>query len=337
MKVKEIVEARRNPESNSDRLSGHRQAVQYLINNDLVNNPNIGISMTEEPKLGLNPLSEYSTPLGVYFYPADYYVKTVTQERWGNLPGKKLPFQHDTPYIQIFSYSGDQLDISDVSDDEYNRMMDEMAYWFKPYMVEMVEKKSEHEARVKSNGGRLWYTMYYLTTNEKSEMSPHVNWNNLIRSFGYTSVIDRGKGIIHPNEPTQGFVVDPTVIKRLEQIQKSYQSPKAKHKPLADLLKNAIEFGDPVPKSAIAGIARDPTAAYLYAVRILRKRFEQGEAAIASHPKAALNYAKVIIGGPWPQGEAAIAQDPASAIDYARNVLHDPDPTTWASRYQQAR
>lgn len=337
MKVNEIVEARKNPELNADRLSGHRQALRYLIDNNLVNNPNIGISMTEVPKLGINPLSEYDTPLGIYFYPVDYYVRIVTKERWGNIPGKKLPFQHNTPYIQIFSYNGDQLDISNVSDEEYNRIMGELTDWFTPHMVEIAEKISESEARVKSNGGRLWHIMYYLTIHDKSKWSPHVNWNNLIRALGYTSVIDRGKGIIHPNEPTQGFVADPTVITRLEQIQKSYKNPKGKHTPLADLVKNAIEFGDPLPKSAIAGIARDPTAAYLYAVRILKKRFEAGEDAIASNTNTALNYAKIIIRGPWPQGESAIAQDPSSAMDYARNVLHDSDPTTWASRYQQSR
>ena len=34
-----------------------------------------GVTLTQLPKLGVNPQSKYNTPLAICFYPADYYLK----------------------------------------------------------------------------------------------------------------------------------------------------------------------------------------------------------------------------------------------------------------------
>ena len=64
-----IYEARSNPGQNA-KLSGHPAAVKFLQGKDL---NRYGVSMTSIPKLGINPGSNYNTPVGIYFYPAEFY------------------------------------------------------------------------------------------------------------------------------------------------------------------------------------------------------------------------------------------------------------------------
>jgi hypothetical protein len=55
--------------------------------------------MTDLPKVGVNPGSTYNTPLGIYFYPADYYV--VVRGR--------VPFQADANYINILQLTTNKI------------------------------------------------------------------------------------------------------------------------------------------------------------------------------------------------------------------------------------
>ena len=90
-----LDEARRNPDKNK-KLAGHAGAVQFLqgLGKDITD---YGVSMTTLPKLGINPGSKYNTPVGIYFYPADYYLRRKAGSGKG-----KLDFQDDAQYIQIF-------------------------------------------------------------------------------------------------------------------------------------------------------------------------------------------------------------------------------------------
>jgi hypothetical protein len=64
-----------------------------------------------------------------------------------------------------------------------------------------------------------------------------------------------------------------------------------------------------------------PYDAYWYAIRVLKGRFPEGEAAIATVPAPAYGYARDVIGGRFPEGEAAIATHPDYAYFYAEDVL----------------
>ena len=52
-----------------------------------------------------------------------------------------------------------------------------------------------------------------------------------------------------------------------------------------------------------------PLSALNYAIRILKGRFPEGEAAIVTYPWQALIYAKDVIGGRWPEAEEVIAKE----------------------------
>jgi hypothetical protein len=58
-------------------------------------------SFTDLPKLGINPQSEYDTPIGVYAYPIGY-----TYRKFTDTSGKfGVPFAADSSYIHIFQFS----------------------------------------------------------------------------------------------------------------------------------------------------------------------------------------------------------------------------------------
>ena len=92
-----VGEARSNPEQNVKAESGMKELEDIA---KTIDDPeNWAISMTSEPKLGINPqvgISE-DTPKGVYFYPLNYVLGMIKSRR-------PLPWGNDYPYIQLFQY-----------------------------------------------------------------------------------------------------------------------------------------------------------------------------------------------------------------------------------------
>ena len=94
MKYQDLFELRRNPEINK-KIAGYQEAIKFLESipdNEL---RYYGISMTMLPKLGVNPGSSHdTTPLGVYFYPARYYMQLLKS-------GDEVPYMNNAKYINI--------------------------------------------------------------------------------------------------------------------------------------------------------------------------------------------------------------------------------------------
>ena len=66
---------------------------------------------------------------------------------------------------------------------------------------------------------------------------------------------------------------------------------------------------------------KDPEMAYRYALKFIKGRWPEGEAAIATSPQWANKYAHQIVHGRWPEGEAAIAKDTDQAMWYVMGIL----------------
>lgn len=231
-----LSELRRNPAQN-EKLSGHLAAVKFLKGKDL---KNYGVSMTSLPKLGINPGSDYNTPLGIYFYPADYYMKI----KGGDKP-TKLPFVDDAAYIQIFELLGNIEDIDNLDVSKYNSYVSKL-YANIDKVAKLIGQSENNthkkmanalmsagtQSNVKTYGGQLWYVMYMLSRLEEVDPDGYsadgkrgaaaprssVIWNSLLRILGLSGVIDNGEGIIHQNEPYAGVIADPRSIKHLETI-----------------------------------------------------------------------------------------------------------------------
>mgnify|MGYP000662284274 CR=1 FL=1 len=178
MRAKEftIIEARRNPDQNP-RAQGHRAALEFLkglesrhyrTGRQEFNTYWYGVSMTNLPKLGVNPGSQYNTPVGIYFYPAGYYMNLKDRN-------KELDFQDSAPYIQILKLRGNFEDIDDMTEAVF------LAYVKKLHaqagkigtllglsekqtqdLLTKIVSQSSDEANVNTHGGHFWNVLYSL-------------------------------------------------------------------------------------------------------------------------------------------------------------------------------
>ena len=237
------TEARRNPEQNPRQVSGHKGAVDFLVNSSVDINQ-IGISMTSINKIGVNPRSTYNTPNGVYFYPGEYYLDRKDQ----NVP-RKLPFVDDAPYIQIFQFPEPILFLDDYTNANYRRDLEKLKTAldnipglldkFKRKVggsmfstdtkdftafIEYLDQSKLTEGRVSSPGGNIWFVTWKLSQWLRDVIgSKAANiWNWILRTvLGYNTVLDFGDGIIYPDEPTQGVVLNTSGIRLLKSFENS--------------------------------------------------------------------------------------------------------------------
>jgi hypothetical protein len=199
-----VGEARSNPEQNVKSESGMKELM--AIANTISDPENWAISMTSEAKLGINPqvgISE-DTPKGIYFYPLDYAVDLARR-------GKKLPWGNDYPYIQLFQYdrSGEMTKETSVDPEKLKQALLQ-------YCPEDVIQQAIDEPEY--DGTPYWFIYDCLSRLGQGDETNIVRWNKVLRDLGFTSVFDPGAGWIAYNEPTQGVVLDPRIIKQHKTI-----------------------------------------------------------------------------------------------------------------------
>lgn len=237
---------------------GHPAALAFLAGKDL---SRYAVTMTSLPKVGVNPRSKYNTPVGIYFYPAEYYVETLHN-------GESLPFQHGANYINIIELTtNDIMYLDDETEQNFERIVrrllrlkigsnnDDQEQYEKT--VRYYAKQADSDAKVKTPGGKIWFLLYqvsrsigelYHQRTRSSFYDPKtyqgytppprqaLAWNWLIRQMGYKVMIDPGTSVIHENEPNQGVIIDPAgtfrVVKRIYNI----SDPELKDKELLAFL-----------------------------------------------------------------------------------------------------
>ena len=185
----DILEARRNPELNP-KIGPYTQLKKYA------DDPSIFISFTEIDKIGINPQSDYNTPLGIYTYPLqaawknykvdkvweynrkqlDYYdqesSRIIRMER--NVISEAFPFATQNPYIQVVQAKKPLTDLQDFSkrdlDDAIeqisriikntntseNRKKQDAIQLFEDFFVENIEDGTTN-ALVNTPGGLFWW------------------------------------------------------------------------------------------------------------------------------------------------------------------------------------
>ena len=204
-----VEEARTNPDQNTKPESGMKELAS--IAKTISDPENWAISMTSEPKLGINPqvgISE-DTPKGIYFYPLNY---ALDKTRYG-----KLPWGNDYPYIQLFQYdrSGEMTKDTQV---DPAKLKQALLKYCPEEVIQQVIDEPEYD-------GTPYWTIYdCLSRLGKSDETNIVRWNKVLRDLGFTSVFDNGAGWIAYNEPTQGVVLDPRIIKQHKTITNKQKS-----------------------------------------------------------------------------------------------------------------
>ena len=205
-----VDEARTNPDQNVRYDSGMKELA--AVAKTITDPKNWAISMTAEPKLGINPqvgISE-DTPKGIYFYPLGYAVDIASR-------GKKLPWGDNLPYIQLFQYDR-SAEMTKETTVDITKLKQAVGKYCSEEIMQQAINEPEYD------GTPYWFIYDCLSRLGKSDETNIVRWNKVLRELGFTSVFDDGHGWIAYNEPTQGVVLDPRIIKQLKTISNKKQS-----------------------------------------------------------------------------------------------------------------
>jgi len=199
----ELAEARTNPDQNTKPESGMKEL--QTVAKTISDPENWAISMTSEPKLGINPqvgISE-DTPKGIYFYPLNY---ALDKTRYG-----KLPWGDNYPYIQLFQYDRSH-EMTKQTKVDPTKLKQALSKYCSDELIQQTLDEPEYD-------GTPYWTIYdCLSRLGKGDETNVVRWNKVLRDLGFTSVYDNGDGWIAYNEPTQGVVLDPRIIKQHKTI-----------------------------------------------------------------------------------------------------------------------
>lgn len=289
MRYNEFTEARKNPELNP-KTSINAVIQDYLNQAEKLPGTSISnlfVSFTKLPKLGINPKSEYSTPNGIYAYPADYIVSRTNQTQTMN----KLPFAGASPWANIFRVNPNAniivlQNVTKAMLENYierikKELLPELGIEDNRYGFGKMLRDVEMES---SSKGQILWAIIGRVGQSMSENEP-VGMNAAYRRLGIDGVIDLGAGIIHSAEPTQAVFFKGTsdVIELLDRVANKYSpdlmsTRKDFGQKYAELSKTTINYINSVVKNyspqeaarRIANLAHSDISYLLYSPKNIR-------------------------------------------------------------------
>lgn len=215
MRAKEfIIEARRNPELNP-KVQGSSAVYDILSKIPKDQLRQYGVSFNNILKLGVNPDPSYdTTPLGVYFYPADYYLGLLEFN-------SDVPYRYEANYIHIIHLTTNRIvDFSDAPAE----IIQKIHQICKKYQDSDIGQ--EYEDII--NPGIKAYSLLYnvaILSGSYSDSGIVSKFNSLLRTVGVDVVVDHGEGYIHESEPYQGVVLNPRAFRTIKTINNDLVAP----------------------------------------------------------------------------------------------------------------
>jgi len=238
-----ITEKRKNPKQNP------KTSINDIIINAFHNAPSLDnldevncfVSFTSVDKLGINPKSEWDTPIGIYAYPASFVINQTNTDTAMDY----LPFAGDQAFVNIFQANGNIINLKTLSNQDLVVYYQKIADYFTknanmPWKdaVDIVEhyiNQSDRKAKFDSYaGGRLWYvTMKVaqeLSTSRSNDQgtNTHIVWNHLFRYIGIDGAYDPGIGIIHTSERNQAVFFSKDAITNIKRYNNKYSPDSVK-------------------------------------------------------------------------------------------------------------
>jgi len=197
------------------------------------------LSFTALKKLGLNPSTQWATPLGIYAYPlGDEWFKGAWAKSLAGANGEKggIPFATEQPYIQLFrakasrnvvvvGKSGNAIENDALVAKATRELMQTM-----PDAVERAREVIDMRGwNMQGDMRRLWLLTMFIAMEEvqgrgkmvralKSDNQHIVRWSKMLMDLGIDGVEDRGSGIIHPNEPHQAVFFRLSDVQQIDMI-----------------------------------------------------------------------------------------------------------------------
>lgn len=210
-------------------------------------------------KVGVNPETDYNTPVGVYTYP----LNPTTYNRWFHPDGDRPPFAARRPWMYVLEAPESQtLHVredgssgyaeedfyrfaADITKGETDMVRDTIRGWSSladniaqddlemikgdpeairdTSFIELVEISS----RIQTPFGKLWN--FTRTVAREGGNGPST-WTHLLREYLYDDVIvDHGSTLIHNNEPIQAVFLDPSVYETVDVVPNAWDHRALQH------------------------------------------------------------------------------------------------------------
>jgi len=178
-------------------------------------------------KIGINPRSEFTTPLGIYAYP-------LTDKFYREALENKIPFASEEPYAICFHAVNPAkiLVMKHYKEENLKRDIQKLKILF-PGVAEkkLAYLANEEEYQdAKTSSEKLWVMAkffagmamdeyeadsFYNHSNDKKTIrfNPHPrNWRRILVQLGYEGVQDDGMAVIHNSEPSQAVFFSANAI-----------------------------------------------------------------------------------------------------------------------------
>lgn len=213
MRIIDIVsEARRNPDHSSQKATRINTLDKLKEYTD--GNKEYFVTFSDLPRTGINPQSEFKTPIGIYCYPLSEF-RDLVHEATETVD--IFPYAADRPFMYILEEKNKPLqEIEEYNEDDWGKDKEKLSKLIdKP--TEYIEAMLEDEIEEWKDGSpitKLWRFTRFLSKGDKQ----HIKWNKILRELGYSGFIDRDKSIIHDNEPIQAFFLSSKHFDVVEKI-----------------------------------------------------------------------------------------------------------------------
>jgi hypothetical protein len=189
------------------------------------------ITFTEVLKVGINPMSRWSDPVGIYAYPLPEMFEGKTSNE-----GHLIPFAAERRLCHILKAEGSILEMQDYTDLNLETDLDHLLGKFWPMLIKNPPGKNienpaayweerfqswMHKWRNSDPGEIFWEItrqMALFIERRSPGRDYRMIWNTLIRSCGYDVVVDRGGGWISSNEPAQAVFLHSGAVHVMETL-----------------------------------------------------------------------------------------------------------------------
>lgn len=193
----------------------HRQSISSQLSK-YKDDPSYFVTFTQIEKVGINPKTKYSTPVGVYAY--------QLKDIFDDLADRNYVFGIDKPFVNVMKLNTDKvMDIENYTNKDRDLQKlkhiyeNEFHKSFNRLIVEF-DKNPHLMYPIDTDGKYVYGLMNTISLNSFSDVRKSmVYFNKLIRNLGYDVILDR-TGTVHLLEPSQAIFLSPGSYKVVSRI-----------------------------------------------------------------------------------------------------------------------
>ena len=170
-------------------------------------------------RLGMNPHTEYDTPVGIYSYPIQAYWDHL--KNWGG-----IHFAKEKPILWVFKPRDSKRcpRTSQYTEDDYAKDKEELVEIFSNYDFKGLEAGiyGEYQNPPLKHFWSLTRALANRISIKYSNVKHIAVWTQIMRRFYDGIIDDAGSGTIHSAEPTQAVFWNSSYIDPVEKIDRTY-------------------------------------------------------------------------------------------------------------------